>query len=286
MNNILISIKKIFTNKNVVTVIGIIIILVLLYVGYNNTIKTQTQPIKVPVAAQTIQPRTLITDDMITTISVPKAAISTNVIRSASSVIGMYSNVNSVIPEGSMFYSNVLITKDKLPDSAFTEVADGERPYALTVTTASTYGNSIFPGNMIDIYMKAIDENGLIMVGRLLARVKVLAVKDSSGNNVFEDTSVSRTPSNLLFGVSDDIYVLLKKAEYLKSFGVELFPVPYGGTATITGDLYVDTIDLQNFIESNTKALSSSTIDGTTDNNATGNNTTGTANNNTTETGE
>ena len=65
----------------------------------------------------------------------------------------------------------------------------------MSVTTANTYGNSIFPGNVIDVYMKATDENGQVMVGRFLEKVQVLAVKDSAGNHVFENTSANRTPA-------------------------------------------------------------------------------------------
>lgn len=259
MNNILVSLKRFFTNKNTVTVLGVIVILALLYWGYNTKINNETKPVRVPVATQTIQPRTLITDEMVTYISIPGAALSTNVKRTANSIVGMYTDVNTVIPAGSMFYSDVLITKDELPDSAFTAVKDGERPYALAVTTANTYGNSIFPGNVIDVFMKATDENGQIMVGRLLAQVEVLAVKDAQGNNVFENREENRTPATLLFGVPQDVYILLKKAEYLKSFGVELFPVPYGGTSPIEGDLTVDRDELVEFINANTVTFTDST---------------------------
>lgn len=259
MNNILISIKKFLTNKNVVTVIGVIAILGILYFTYNSTIEKKTTPMRVPVATQTIQPRTLITDDMISYIEVPSAAISNNVVRTSASIIGMYSAINTVIPAGSMFYSDVLVTKEQIPDSSFVEVEDGQRPYALSVTTASTYGNSIFPGNKIDVFMKATDENGQIMVGRLLSAVEVLAVKDSQGNNVFEDTSVNRIPATLLFGAPDDIFLLLKKAEYLRSYGVELFPVPYGGTKEIEGAITVDRQELVNYIESKSVNFSEDT---------------------------
>ena len=259
MNNFLVSLKKFFTNKNTVTVIGIIAILGLLYWGYTSTINSQVKPVRVPVASTTIQPRTLITDDMIKWIEMPAASISNDVVRSQTLIVGKYSDVNTVIPAGSMFYGTVLIDKTELPDSAFTAVKDGERPYALSVTTASTYGNSIYPGNKIDVFMKALDENGQVMVGRLLAQVDVLAVKDSSGNNVFEDTSSNRIPATLLFGVPEDVYILLKKAEYLSGYGVELFPVPYGGTTPVEGDLVVDREELVNFIESNTVVFSDST---------------------------
>lgn len=265
MSNILISLKKIITNKNVVTVIGVIIILGLLYWGYNSKIEKETSPVKVPVATQTIQPRTLITEDMIKYITVPSASVGPNVIRTSNQIVGKYSDVNSVIPSGSMFYQDVLIEEKELPDSAFVEVPEGQRPYALSVTTASTYGNSIFPGNVIDVYMKAVDENGQVMVGRFLQDVKVLAVKDSNGNNVFENTAENRTPATLTFGVPENIYILLKKAEYLRSLGVELFPAPRGGTVATEGTISVDRAELVSYIESKSVTFSENTTDQTTD---------------------
>lgn len=263
MNNILISLKKFITNKNVVTVLGVVIILALLYWGYSSTIKREVAPVRIPVATQTIQPRTKITDDMISFINVPSSTITSNVVRTSSSILGLYTAVNTVIPAGSMFYKDVLVKESELPDSAFVEVPEGQRPYALSVTTASTYGNSIFPGNMIDVFMKATDENGQVMVGRLLQDVKVLAVKDSSGNNVFEDTSANRTPSTLTFGVPEDVFILLKKAEYLKSLGVELFPAPRGGNPEIKDALTVDRAELVSYIESKSVTFSDNTTDGT-----------------------
>lgn len=251
MNNILVSLKKFITNKNTITVLGVLGILLLLYYGYNKTIQNEVKPVRIPVAKVTIQPRTKITDDMITYINIPNAYITSNTKRTSSSIIGMYSAINSVIPAGSVFYSDVLITEEQIPDNPFYQVPDGQRPYNMSVTTATTYGNSIFPGNVIDVYMKAIDENGQVMVGRLLQKVEVLAVRDSQGNNVFEDTTANRTPSTLLFGVPEDIYILLKKTEYLKSYGVEIFPVPYGGTAPV-GNLTVGREELIDYINSNT----------------------------------
>ena len=261
MNNILVSLKRFITNKNTVTVIGVIVILALLYWGYNSTIETQVRPVRIPIANETIQPRTLITDDLVSYIEVPSVSVSENVIRNSAAIVGKYTDVNTVVPSGSMFYSDVLIDEEDLPDSAFTAVKDGERPYNLSVTVASTYGNSIFPGNKIDVYMKATDENGLVMIGRLLAKVEVLAVKDSTGNNVFEDTSTTRTPSTLLFGVPEDVFILLKKTEYLTNQGVELFPVPYGGTVPVEGDLTVVREELVNFIESHPVTFSDSNDD-------------------------
>ena len=249
MDNIFDSVKRVFKNKNTVTIIGVIAILVLLYIGYSTQIKNAVDPIPVPVATETIQPRTEITEDMVQMIDMPNISISSNVITSKASVVGMYSDINTVIPEGSMFYTDTLITKDELPDIAFTKVKSGEVVYNFPVDMESTYGNSIFPGNKIDIYMKV--GNGSeekVMIGKLIENIEVLAVKDSSGRAVFENTAEERTPSMLIFGLSEELNLLLKKAYYLSDIGVELYPVPHSGTVDTTGATQVSTQQLVDYI--------------------------------------
>lgn len=255
MNNLLIGVKKFLANKNTVTIIIVVIILALLYWGYTSQINSSVKPVSVPVAKVKIQPRTEITSDMIERIQVPKIAVKSNVITNTQNIIGKYTDINAVVPQGSMFYKDVLVKKSDLPDSVFSDVKDGEIPYQFAVNMETTFGNSIFPGNKIDIYMKAVDDNGQIMVGRLLENVEILAVKDTSGKNVFENTAESRTPAYLIFGVPERIHILLRKANYLKGKGVELFPVPHGGTVPVEGGMQVDIEELQNYIESRTVNL-------------------------------
>ena len=224
MNNILIGLKRFAMNKNTVTVVAVIAILGLLYWGYTTQINSSVSPISVPVARVTINPRTEITSDMLSSIAVPKIAITDNVIRSNAQVIGKYTNINVTIPAGSMFFKGKKKKKSAL-------------------------------GNKIDIYMKAVDDNGQIMVGRLLENVEVLAVKDTAGRNVFENATETRTPAYLIFGVPERIHILLRKAEYLRNIGVELFPVPHGGTVPVVGDMQVDIMELQNYIDARTVNL-------------------------------
>ncbi len=249
------SLKRFIKNKNTITILGVLVIVGLLYFGYTYQINTQVKPVRVAVAATTIQPRTLIKDDMVTYIEIPQSAITSNTVRSSADIVGKYSNYNTIIPAGSMFYKETVISADELPDSAFVDVKEGQRPYQFPVSMESTYGNSIFPGNRIDIYMKAVDDQGQVMVGKLLENIEVLGVKDSSGKNVFENSEESRTPAYLIFGVTEEIHLLLRKAEYLYSYSVELFPVPYGSVAPTEGDTKVSTEYLRNFINSKTVNL-------------------------------
>ncbi len=250
MNNITASVQRFMKNKNTVTILGIVIILIILYIGYSTQINNAVQPVSVPVATETIQPRTEITSDMVETIDMPSVSIKENVIVNRNNIIGKYSNINAVIPKGSMFYTDAVISKSELPDSVFVKVKKGDVVYNFPVDMESTYGNSIYPGNKIDIYMKTGNgEDEKVMLGKLVKNVEVLAVKDSSGKNVFENTEEDRTPAMLIFGVPEDINLLLRKASYMESLGVELFPVPHGGKVSTEGATEVSTQQLADYID-------------------------------------
>lgn len=255
MNNFIIGAKRFLQNKNTVTILGVLVIILILFFGYRYQINKMVNPVSnIPVAAETIQPKTLITSDMIEYIDVAPIVLQKGmVITSGNAVVGKYSNYNTVIPQGSMFYLDVVVDKSALPDSAFIELNEGDVPYNFPVTMDTTYGNSIYPGNYIDIYMKAKNEDGQLMVGKLIENIKVLAVKDSQGRHVFENSAEARTPSTLIFGLEPELNILLRKASYMNTFDTVLFPVPHGTNIELEeGATSVSSQTLKDFINANT----------------------------------
>ncbi len=249
MNNFSNSLKRFFGNKNTVTIIGVLICILVLYIGYNYRIKQATTPIRVPYANQTIQPRTLITADMISYTEVLPSTLKGKYILNANLIINKYSNYNTIIPAGSMFYSDAVINERDLPDSAFGAIPEGYTVVSFPVTMASTYGNSMYPGNYINLYFKAINEDTKKLVfGKLISNIEILDVKDSSGNHVFENTSESRTPAYILFAVPEEQHVLIRKAMYLTRISAELIPVPNTATLTEEDTVVLDSQALAQFI--------------------------------------
>ena len=142
-----------------------------------------------------------------------------------------------------------------MPDSAFANIPDNYTIYSLGVDLHSTYGNSIYPDNYIDLYFKAIDDTGVVMYGKLIESIKVLAVKDSQGNHVFETTVESRTPSELLFAVPDDMFDLLRRADYITGSSIEITPVPRNASYSANpGETLITSEQIKNFI--NAKSIS------------------------------
>lgn len=257
MNNISIGIKKFLTNKNTVTIIGVVAAVLVLYIGYNWRVKQATNPISVPYAVKTIKPGLQITEDMVGETEVPPSMLKGDVIRSKESVINKYANADSIIPEGSLFYSRAVVEKEMLPNSIILDYPKGYVLYYMDVNTTTTYGNSIYPGNYIDIYLKAINKiedsndagNDKIMVGKLLENVKVLAVKDSAGNAVFSNVDDNATPAMIIFAVPSEYFILLKKAGFLRAYDTSLIPVPTSESLKDNpGELQLSSNDLKDFI--------------------------------------
>lgn len=260
MNNFVIGLKKFFTNKNVVTVILVIVILVVLYWGYTSSIKKQTNPVNMPVAAKKIKPKTKITGEDVVYKQIPNSMISENALRSTNAIIGKMSNINVTIPEGSLFYKEWLVDEKKIPGSWIEQldVKNGEFGYYMDVDVASTLGNNVLPDTYIDIYMKAQDENGTIFFGKLMKNVKVLVVHDSNGSDVFDDTEEKLTPSKIGFAVKQDMYILLHKSEYIN--GVELIIAPRGATIPTNNYIIVTSATLRDYIDAQTTTIEEDAI--------------------------
>lgn len=265
MNGFFNSLKRLLKNKNTVTIIGVVVVLGILYWGYSSSVNNAVNPVNIPVASQTIKSRTKITSDMVTTIRISNIAVTDNVYRRAADVIGKFTNVNTIVPEGSMFYYEAVVDNSDFKDSIFENLKKGEIPYLFKVDIEKSYGNSIYPGNLIDIYMKAIDDSGKVVVGKLLEDVQVLAVRDQQGNDVFADTSSTPAPSYFVVAVKEQLHILLRKANYITTNAIELFPVPHGGTYVIDEgtEVKVSTEYLKEFINSKSVILEGQ--DGTTE---------------------
>ena len=224
------NLSKILKNKNTVTILGVVICLVILYVGYSIRINQKTALVEVYYANQTIQPKTKITADMVSKTQVPAAFIKGNYYKNYDDIVGKYSNYNTMIANGSIFYTDLLIEEDSLPDAALQKIEDGDKLVSYRVDTESTYGNSLMPGNLVDVYVKTLNTDGKIVYGKLMEQVEVLAVKDVDGKNVFDSTDEVLIPAYLYFGLPENKYLLFSALNYikeeLKEYNIEIVFVP------------------------------------------------------------
>ena len=258
------KLKNLLANKNVVTIIGAVLIVVVLYAFYKWRINTAINPISVPYAKETIGPRTKITNDMIGHLEIQQSSLKGNVLTNENTqIVGMYTNVNSTIPAGSLFYEGIIVRFEELADSFLIDMPkDSEgnymQAYNYRVNMETTYGNSIYPGNYIDIYfITKENEGGKITYGKLATNVKVLAVKDGEGRHVFENVvTENRSPELAILAVTDELASLLRVAESINNSRLIIVPTNvsyrYENKDEIT--MEVNDEEVKAFIEQNRTA--------------------------------
>jgi len=267
MGNIMVSLKKFISNKNTVTILGVLLGLFVLYFGYTWRVNQSTNPVTVPYALTTMTAKTRITAENIGVVSVPAELVQNwqNIVRDQSYLTqSKLVSFDSKIAANSFFFQENIIDENKMPDSIFSDIPDGYTIYPLKVTVESTYSNSIFPGDMIDLYVKTSDPvDGLPAYARFIKSIEVLAVKDSSGNNVFDDKDHLRDSSQLLFAVPEEYFLLLKRADATGKFHIE--PVPRNDSYTTHAEATeIVNSELRNFIEIQVYPFQGECIDLTT----------------------
>ena len=228
MNNIMLKLKRFLGNKNTVTILCVIAGVAVLLVGYNYRVSQAVKPQSIPYALKRLEPKTKIEREDVGTIKVSGAFVeqTKDLITNINLIYNQewYVNYDTVIPEGGLFYEGQIVSKDELPDTAWDEIKDGETIFSLSVNSHNTYGNSIMPGNFIDLYIKATDLNGKVVFSKFIESIEVLAVRDSSGNDVFSNSQATRNSSEMIFAVPNDYFLLLSEAIYVG--GIEIIPVP------------------------------------------------------------
>ena len=228
--------KKFLGNKNVVTLLGMIVIVVVLYLFYLWRVRSAVNFKDVVIAEKNIDRMTELDRSMYKVEGIPETAIIGNVIYNADQLNGKFSGVNSYIPIGSFFYyssensAGNVVDKYDLP-IAFLFEFDLDKEivaYNYLVNNETTYSNSVLPGNYIDVYLRIAKESDAGDVkytfGKLVENVKVLSVKDGSGRNVFSPEQ-TRSPAMIIFGVDVETNKYLRTAETLIG-NVEIIIVP------------------------------------------------------------
>lgn len=205
------GVKKLLGNKGVVTIVAGIACLLILFFAYNYRVSKAINAIEVPYALRELSAREEIKEEDVGVVKVASSLVTSTVIRSKNNVIGKYVNYNTLIPAGSLFYSPEIVTWNSMPDSAWNNIYKDYTIFSLPVSTISTYGNTIYPDDVIDLYYLA-SADGKLVFGKLIEGITVLAVKDSAGNHIFKKGAGQKTAAALIFAVPEDLHLLLRKA--------------------------------------------------------------------------
>lgn len=232
MNNLVSKIKTIFLNRNTVTILGVLAGVIVLWVAYSITLNKAVNPVRVPVANKDIPAGTQITKEDIDYVEINSDALKkASVITYSSQLIGYYVTNGTSVTKGAMFYKSQVVDKSELVERELEVIPEGYTLYWLKVDNTVTYANSIYPGDKIDLWLKATVD-GQNVYEEFITSIEVLSVKDSNMQNVF-DVGSGRNPAWLGFAVKTDMYSYLHRIESLS--GMKLYPVPKNKMYTNSG---------------------------------------------------
>ncbi len=232
MGNIVTTLKRFLSNKNTVTILGVLLGLVVLFIGYNYRVSTAVETINIPYAKRALSAAEEITYDAVGTMEVLRSTVNNNkmLISDMNKVVSSAQSYcvteNSIIPEGSFFYVDQVKNCNLVNKNVLRNMPDGYAPVSIPVDLQSTYGNSMFPGDYIDLYAKMQTEDGLLIYGEFVSKLPIMDVRDSNSHSIRYDLNNAGAPALLMFAVPKDLYLLLSKAVILADNIVELVPVP------------------------------------------------------------
>ena len=258
MGNILTTIKRFLSNKNTITILGVLLGIVVLYIGYNYRVDQAIDTVLVPYARQTITATSEITQEMVGTTEVLRTFVNSNdnLVVQTGDLINTSDpkcvTYGTSVPTGAFFYSEQVVSCSATPNNPLENMPDGYTSFSMSVDIHTTYGNAMYPGDYIDLYVKMDSTDNRVIFGKLIESIEILDVRDNQGVSVFL-TSTARTPSELLFAVPEDLFYLLNIAT---SIGVELIPVPRNASYTSNpGETSVSSQSLRNLIESYAQSI-------------------------------
>jgi Flp pilus assembly protein CpaB len=178
------------------------------YLGSSIYIDNRLDLIEIPVAAQDMAPRTLITKEHIAMVKMPKAYVPASIVLDPQVLIGQYTLINALIPKSSFLYGNTVETLKEAKDYPSLLLKEGQVVYALDVDLKSTSGNTLQPLQKIDLYV-TIDYNRMTVVDQLIGNVRILSLKDKNGKDIEKP---SELPKLMLVAIDQSLVSLLTKA--------------------------------------------------------------------------
>ncbi|MEG0077039.1 RcpC/CpaB family pilus assembly protein [Anaerorhabdus sp.] len=239
-------------HKNIVSLFITIIFGILCIFSYQQTIDDISDLILIPVAAKSMGARTIITEDDIKLIEVPKCITLDSVYLSKEEVLGKYVKPYQSVSTNSLFYVDLLADKENMNDANLFSLQEGEVAISIDVDMKTSYANSILVGHMIDLYFLGkvnINDNSYtqaIVHGEIVKNARVIAVKDKEGNSIESNSTLE---SNVL------VVALSKEDAHLvgvaKAMGSVTPVISYDNISQSESTDYYDYYKIRNIILGN-----------------------------------
>lgn len=162
---------------------------------------------KTYIAARDIPPRTRISEEDLIEAEIAGDYLLDQAVCDKDQIIGKYTEIQGMIPAGSVFYRSMLKDLKDLPDYPTAQLRKGQSAYSLE-TDLARLGGTVVPGQRVDLFATILNRDSSTITGYLFQNVRVIAIKDHNGFDL-DDPSGTGTPYLAILAVrSEDMEVL------------------------------------------------------------------------------
>lgn len=195
--------------------IGIVVLLIVNVLLFKILLDKQLDLVEVPLAKVQIEPRTKIEEDMIEMVKVSKALVNEECVLNKDEIVGKYTEIEGIIPKGSLFYQSMLFDESELPDYPALKLKQGQNVFSLPIDLVKSSGNSLTNNQRIDLYVTLTSKKENPVTDALLFDVRIINVVDRKGIDMKK--SELNIPSVINLAVNEEYVPLLKKASEMGS---------------------------------------------------------------------
>ena len=191
--------------KILMIVIPSIILSACLYFSISSYIRYRQDYVSVFVASHQISQRTMMKEDDLKEIKVPKQILNDDIYVSWEDIVGRYVRMSHTIPKGSLIYKKAL--EDDIGDLAYTLLLEGQASYDLYASEVKMNAGSLEDGMYVDIYL-TINISGKPVSDLLMKDCRIIGMYDGSGRQILSYDRDSRPYIVSIAIEKDDVSIL------------------------------------------------------------------------------
>lgn len=202
-------------NKKTVSLIGVISLIVINALLFKIALDKTIDLVEVPIANVEITPRSKIESEMISMMKVPRLYLNENTILDKSDAIGLYTDIEGIIPKGSLLYKSLLFKESDLPDYPSLKLKEGQSVFPLSTDLLKSSGNTFVANQKVDLHVSISRKKEAPLTDLFLKNVRVLNVLDRKGMDM--KTSTTNIPYIINLAIDSQFIQDLKIASELGS---------------------------------------------------------------------
>lgn len=205
------------TNKKKSMIVISIGLVVLLNVGASMLIvSTLSKSEEVLIIKENLTPRSVIKEEHLGMISMPKNTIPSNIYTTKEEVVGKVVSFDASMFKGMFLYKDALEDAESTSDAPLLKLKENQVAVSMGVDVLKSLGNTLLGGQYVDIVMTLPIKKNNPIVETIFSNVRILALKDRYGLDM-SDPKSQKSPAVILLAINhhdaNDFYLAKNKGQ-------------------------------------------------------------------------